>query len=130
TLEQVYQLLRIDGSKILNVYLFGSRVYGLFNEESDWDLIIVCTNDYEYQHPTPDKHFMSVDENFKLVEGREYLRVMISCGNINVGIYKEQVWRSLLREHSIWVLFCCSLPPEFKWKQTIDFLAEHQLKMR
>jgi hypothetical protein len=64
-----------------------SRVYGLHIEDSDWDLILVFTNDYEYQHLAQNKHYKSMDEIFKLVEGKEIFTLMITCGNINAGVY-------------------------------------------
>jgi hypothetical protein len=36
TLDVVLQLLSLNGEQVLNVYQTGSRVYGCFEESSDW----------------------------------------------------------------------------------------------
>ena len=43
-LEHVLRSLGLDDEKTLNVYLFGSRVYGNHKEDSDWDFRIVYKN--------------------------------------------------------------------------------------
>ena len=37
----------IHKSRIFNIFLFGSRIYGTFNKKSDWDVIMVANNSVE-----------------------------------------------------------------------------------
>lgn len=47
TLDTIIMASKLHPSRIFNVYLFGSRVYGTYNDESDWDIIIVANNSVE-----------------------------------------------------------------------------------
>ena len=41
TTEEICQELNLDFNKVLNVYPYGSQIYGTANEESDNDFVIV-----------------------------------------------------------------------------------------
>ena len=45
-LNKAIQVSGIHPSRVQNVYQFGSRSYGTFNEWSDYDFIVVCNNPY------------------------------------------------------------------------------------
>lgn len=40
-LDVVLSVFSLERANVLCVYLFGSRVYGTFNEKSDYDYVIV-----------------------------------------------------------------------------------------
>jgi predicted nucleotidyltransferase len=44
TLETIIKASGIHPSRVFNVYIFGSRVYGTSNDKSDWDIIMVANN--------------------------------------------------------------------------------------
>lgn len=46
-IEDIIRASKLHPSRIFNVYLFGSRVYGTYNKDSDWDVIIVANNSVE-----------------------------------------------------------------------------------
>jgi hypothetical protein len=41
------QLEGVPEDKILNVYQYGSRVYGVANPDSDWDFVVIVSDDTE-----------------------------------------------------------------------------------
>lgn len=41
TFEQLCEIMQLQPTEILNIYPYGSRVYGCHNEESDHDFIVV-----------------------------------------------------------------------------------------
>jgi predicted nucleotidyltransferase len=47
TLQQIIEASKIHPSRIFNIFLFGSRVYGTCNDESDYDFVIVANNSFE-----------------------------------------------------------------------------------
>lgn len=46
-IEDIIRAAKLHPSRVFNVYIFGSRVYGTFNKDSDWDVIIVANNSVE-----------------------------------------------------------------------------------
>jgi len=46
-IEDIIRASKIHPSRIFNIYLFGSRVYRTFNDNSDWDVIMVANNSVE-----------------------------------------------------------------------------------
>jgi predicted nucleotidyltransferase len=44
TLDEIVKISGIHPSRVFNVYIFGSRVYGTSNDKSDWDIIMVANN--------------------------------------------------------------------------------------
>ena len=47
TLEEVIKRAKLHPSRVFNVYLFGSRIYGNYNSSSDYDFIVVANNSVE-----------------------------------------------------------------------------------
>lgn len=46
-IEDIIKISKIHQSRIFNIYLFGSRVYGTHSDKSDWDVIIIAKNSVE-----------------------------------------------------------------------------------
>ena len=45
--DDIIKVTGIHPSRVFNVYIFGSRVYGTYNSSSDWDIIMVANNSVE-----------------------------------------------------------------------------------
>ncbi len=75
--------------KLFSIYCYGSRVYGTYDEESDYDFIIV-RRQLDYKVDT----------------------VRTKDGLINCTIYSPQGFQKAIDEHEISVLECLSLPEE------------------
>jgi len=58
--------LGIHHSKVINIYLFGSRCYNNFNEDSDYDITIVLDTD------SSDTEYTFFDYNFHLVTSTSF----------------------------------------------------------
>lgn len=118
--EELISFLNFENEKILNIYLFGSRVYKIHKETSDYDYIFIVTDDYIYKRPKNEQVSYEY-EQFTFTNHKEAFRGMIKYKDINIGIYKETLFRRLLEEHLIWALFCIHLPKEFIFKETVKF---------
>lgn len=96
-IETAYsELLKRTGQKdsnILNVYMYGSRVYGNNRSNSDWDFIVIVRN--------------KTDEQF-------------SDNLINVNFYSEEEHKYRLESHEISALECQWLNPKLVLKETIS----------
>lgn len=91
---------KIDDSKSHAVYLYGSRVYGTFNSDSDWDFISI------------------VDES-----GTGEL----DSGYVNIKLMSKDHFQKLLNDHNISALECYFLTdryvvkaPDFSWDFSLD----------
>jgi predicted nucleotidyltransferase len=89
---------KIQGHKILNIYPYGSKVYGTHNENSDNDYIVVC-------------------------EGFAGLYDQLD----DVTFYDEKTFQEAIDRHEISVLECLFLPPNLIIQQTKDFNFELNL---
>lgn len=94
-LKTLLARLRLDPAHILNVYQFGSRVYGTSTEQSDWDFLIVT--DLE-----------------------EELEEHLSQGDVNAALYDRTTFARLLDANQVWALESQYLPPSAVWKEDLD----------
>ena len=101
SLETIIQKARLHPSRVFNVYLFGSRVYGTSNEQSDWDVIVVANNS---------------------VESTE-----IRNGLFNIHVYTPDKFKSDLDWHRPNNLECIFAPEWAKLKETIDYKSKFKL---
>ena len=46
TLEEVVQKSGLHPSRIHNVYVFGSRIYGTASDKSDYDVLVIANTPY------------------------------------------------------------------------------------
>jgi predicted nucleotidyltransferase len=46
-ISDILLVAKLHPSRVYNIYLFGSRVYGTHSDNSDWDIIIVAKNSVE-----------------------------------------------------------------------------------
>jgi predicted nucleotidyltransferase len=64
TLEEVIQKSGLHPSRVLNVYIFGSQIYGTASEKSDYDILIVAKTPYQEKELVVDNlniHILSMD---------------------------------------------------------------------
>lgn len=97
TYKELLQKIGVDDKNILNVYQYGSRVYGTanYNTQSDYDFIII-TNEKQ-----PNEQF--------------------SDNTINVTFYTPLEFSDKLDAHEISMLECYFLPDHNVWKEQMRF---------
>lgn len=94
-LETIIKTSGLHPSRVFNVYLFGSRIYGTADQNSDWDVIMVANNS---------------------VESTEIRR-----GLFNIHVYTPAKFQADLDWHRINNLECIFAPEWAKLKETIKF---------
>jgi len=87
----------IDNPKVLNIYQWGSRVYGCYTAKSDYDYNIVVIDDFE--------NFISSVENY----------------DNHFNFYKLTEWEQMIIYNRIETLESIFAPKEFVVKETILF---------
>jgi predicted nucleotidyltransferase len=97
TLEQIVKSSGIHPSRIFNVYIFGSRVYGTSSAKSDWDIIMVANNS---------------------VESTE---LPLKSGLYNIHVYTPKKFQEDLNWHRINNLECIFAPDWAKLKEDMKF---------
>jgi predicted nucleotidyltransferase len=95
TLETIIKASGLHPSRVFNVYLFGSQIYGTATTESDFDIIMVANNS---------------------VESTEQRR-----GLFNIHIYTPDKFKADLDWHRPNNLECIFAPDWAKLKETIKF---------
>jgi predicted nucleotidyltransferase len=95
TLDRIIKCSKIHPSRVFNVYIFGSRLYGTSSEESDWDIIMIAKNSVE--------------------------ALEIKSDELNIHIYTPDKFISDLKWHRINNLECIFSPDWAKLKEDIKF---------
>lgn len=95
TLDSVIRASKIHPSRVFNVTLFGSQVYGTATADSDFDIIMVANNS---------------------VESTE-----IRNGLFNIHVYTPDKFKSDMEWHRINNLECIFAPDWAKLKETIKY---------
>ena len=96
-LEDVSKILRNhlgsnDETRLLNIYLVGSRLYGTATASSDFD-------------------FLAIMKDFKSINGEPF--EYIYTNNYDIGIYDLNYWDYLIHlEHEVFAILCNYLPTE------------------
>lgn len=101
TLEEVIKRAKLHPSRVFNVYLFGSRIYGNYNSSSDYDFIVVANNSVE--------------------------AIEIKNDLFNIHVYTPDKFKSDLEWHRINNLECIWAPDWAKLKETIKYDFELNL---
>ena len=97
----------IDNPEVLNIYQYGSRVYGCFTDESDYDYVVVVTDDY--------KDFI---ENIELDDN-------------HFNFYKLSLWQDMVNRNTIETLECLFVDEKFIIKKSIKFdIVINQVELR
>lgn len=96
----------MNNEDILNIYMYGSRVYETNSDNSDYDYIVVK-------------------------KGNNDLITQINNENSNITIYDEKSFQNSINEHEISVLECLFLPEKYILRQEKIFNFElNLLKLR
>ena len=102
TLDTIIKASGIHPSRVFNVYIFGSQVYGTANSKSDWDVIMVANNS---------------------VESTE-----IRNGFFNIHVYTPAKFQKDLDWHRINNLECIYAPDWAKLKEDKKFTFRFDVK--
>ena len=94
-LSDIIKASGIHPSRVFNVTIFGSQVYGNTNSDSDWDIIMVANNSVE-----------AIE-----LKGEKY----------NIHIYTPDKFKADLEWHRINNLECIFAPDWAKLKETIKY---------
>lgn len=100
--NKVISASNLHPSRILNIFIFGSRVYGNASKDSDWDILIIANT------PSPE--------------------VEIKDPKFNIHILSEDRFREGLKQHHIRALECIMAPEWAKIQENIKF-DDFQLNM-
>lgn len=105
SLDMIIKTSGLHPSRVFNVHIFGSQVYGTATPESDWDIIMVANNS---------------------VESTEQRR-----GLFNIHVYTPDKFKADLEWHRINNLECIFAPDWAKLKETIRYdFKLNQSKLR
>jgi len=97
TYKDLLTRIKMDDKDILNVYQYGSRVYGTDRQGSDWDFVIIVSRK----------------------ERDEY-----SDNLVNVFFYTPLEFDKKLKDHEITAIECFFLPEHLIWKEKLKFSFE------
>lgn len=103
TLKNIEDSVNIHPSRIHNVYIFGSRVYGTYTKESDWDVIVVANNSVE--------------------------SIEIDNGDLNIHVYTPDKFKKDLEWHRINNLECMYAPKWAILKEDIDYKTDFEISI-
>ncbi len=93
----------INNPKVLNIYQWGSRVYGCYTDKSDYDYNVIVADDYE-----------NFTENIELEDN-------------HFNFYKLYQWQDMMNRNTIEVLECIFTDRQYIIKETIKFNIEINL---
>lgn len=93
--EDIITITKLHPSKIRNIYLYGSRIYGTYTPSSDYDAIVVACS--------------------------LYVNHEIFDGQYNLHITTPDVFEDQLEQHDIHNLECIFAPEEAKIQITKDY---------
>jgi hypothetical protein len=94
--------IKLYPAKLKAIYTFGSRVYGTYNESSDWDFVVVAN--------TPDTN-------------RE-----INWFNLNIHLMTVDQYLQHLKEHRSFAVECFYAPKEFRLQELSRFVWQPNKK--
>jgi len=116
--EKIIKASGLHPSRIFNIYIFGSRVYGTYDDKSDWDVIMVANNSVESTEIrnglfnihiyTPDKFKADLDwnriNNLECIYAPDWAKIKedISYDNFSITIDKIRHATSHISSNS-WV---------------------------
>lgn len=89
-LNKAVHISGIHPTRVQNVYLFGSRVYGTNNDSSDYDFIMVCNN--------------------------PFFEKEIKVDNYNIHLMTMDIYMSKLKNHLPTTVESFYLPDKFKYE--------------
>eukprot|EP01080_Neovahlkampfia_damariscottae_P004703 gene4703-8287_t len=98
--DELLSLIKLDPTEIINLYQYGSRVYGTFHEKSDWDYtVIVKGNSYKQKNT-------------------------LKYQNFDINFYGEKEFEKEISNFSAKALEYLFLPSKFVPIQNVDYAKE------
>eukprot|EP01130_Rhizamoeba_saxonica_P008385 TRINITY_DN3385_c0_g2_i4.p1 TRINITY_DN3385_c0_g2~~TRINITY_DN3385_c0_g2_i4.p1 ORF type:complete len:244 (+),score=42.80 TRINITY_DN3385_c0_g2_i4:17-748(+) len=97
----------IDVSQVINVYQYGSRVYGTYTDNSDYDICIVVSDQCEV-----------TDQN----NTNEYL-------GVDINMYTHSQFIKVIQEHHVPAIEVIYSPPQTIMRCTFDYIPEFTLDL-
>lgn len=80
TLEEVIDKSGLNPIRILNIYLFGSQIYGTASEKSDYDILIIANTPYPERELVVDNFNMHILTLDRFIEGLKNFNIRnIEC---------------------------------------------------
>jgi len=96
-----------NNPQVLNIYQYGSRVYGCSTDQSDFDYVVIVTDNYKD----------SVDN--------------IELDNHHFNFYKLSHWKDMINRNAIETLECLFVDEKLIIKETIKFdININQVELR
>lgn len=106
--SEICKRLSLDPDSVLNIYPYGSKVYGTATEKSDDDFIIVMTDE-------------GFSKRFDLGPDLTAFSSGISVNDVDGSLYSKSLFEVAILEHEISVLECLWLPPKTVKQHRHDF---------
>ena len=100
-LKVLCKKLEIDPSRVLNLYVIGSRIWGTATSKSDWDVIVVVDNKTKMKH-----------------RGQS-----VKVDNIDAVIWDKEEWIEEVKAHRFVCWLTLFLPSTAIWKQEMDICS-------
>lgn len=95
-LKKLLSFLPFEKELVLNVYLLGSRMFGVYEENTDYDFAVVVCDRYR---------------------GTKKLEMEKEGVGLDVTLYTLSSFQSLVEEGDMEVLICLFLDPKFVWME-------------
>jgi predicted nucleotidyltransferase len=105
--EQLIQQLNLDDNRVVNIYQFGSRVYGTSNDKSDYDVSIVLDGSFPNK-----KNTLKYDNDF------------------DVNFYSRAEFLQKMDEHYMNILEHLYLPQQYILLHRHDFANDMKLDLK
>lgn len=102
-LDTLITTLNLNVSEILNIYQFGSRVYGTATQSSDWDFVIVVQNSSD-KIPSNMNGFTEIHSK-----------------NITGNIYHLSRFQKRIDDNELQAFMCVFLDKKHKWMEKVQF---------
>jgi predicted nucleotidyltransferase len=81
TAEEVIKRSKIHSSRVKNIYVFGSQVYGNINSNSDWDFIMIANT------PNTNQEIRSGDFNIHVMTEEQFLKNLKEHHSSSVEVF-------------------------------------------
>lgn len=98
SIQDILDLTKLHPYRLKNAYIFGSRIYGNYNDKSDWDVLVIANT------PSPETEFKS--------------------DILNVHVLSAERFKDGLKQHNIRNIECILSPDWAKLKEDIKFPLE------
>jgi hypothetical protein len=104
-------------NQLLNIYLFGSRLYGVHKQNSDYDFIGICGGEYFYAYRLIDSTIPA-----EMSPTGEAL-------DININMMHLTYFKESLKDAYINSVMLCFIPPSFVFLELVDIRSEFLLHL-